>query len=244
MGASISGVAVVTGAGRGIGRAITDRLLADGRAVVAVGRRAETLAAPFADDARVRRAVADVADGPALAAAIEAALRPDEAVAVVVANAGICRTALLEAPDAAAVWRDVLATNLDGAFHTLRAVSPRLRAGARAIVVSSGLGKMGRAGGYAAYAASKHGVLGLVRCLAHDWAPRGVTVNAICPGWVDTEMARADAGDQRAAAEARAPLGRFVSATEVADLVQFLASPAAAAITGQAYNICGGEFGL
>ncbi len=236
-------VAVVTGAGRGIGRAVADRLLRDGCAVVAVGRRAESLEAPFFDDRRVRRVVADVADGPALSAALEAALRPDEAIAAVVANAGICRTALIEAPDAAAVWHDVLATNLDGAFHTLRAVGPRLRAGGRAVVVSSGLGKMGRAGGYAAYAASKHGVLGLVRCLAHDWAPRGITVNAVCPGWVDTEMARADAGDQRAAAEARIPLGRFVHPDEVADLVSFLAGPGAAMITGQAYNLSGGEFG-
>ena len=237
-------VAMVTGAGRGIGRAIVARLLADGWSVIAVGRRVETLAAPWDAEAeraeRVRRRVADVTEIDSLRAALDGAPRLD----AVIANAGICRTARLEDALAWAVWRSVLATNLDGAFLTLQAAGEALGRGGRAVVVSSGLGKQGRAGGYGAYAASKHGLLGLARCLALDWAPRGITVNAVCPGWVDTEMARADVGEDRDAVERALPIGRFVRADEVAALVGFLVSEAGAAITGQAYNIAGGEFTL
>lgn len=173
-------------------------------------------------------------------------------VDVLVANAGVCARARLDDADADDVWANVLGVNLDGAWNTLRAVGPRLGAGGRVVLVSSGLGERGRAG-YAAYCASKHGVLGLVRALAPELAPRGVTVNAVCPGWVDTRMAAADLERsarergttteiERAAAVGAIPIGRFVAAEEVADLIAFLASPGAAAITGQAVSISGGEF--
>ncbi len=128
--------------------------------------------------------------------------------------------------------------NLDGAFHCLRAA--RLREGAAVILLSSALGKVGRAG-YGAYAASKHGMLGLMRSAALELAPR-VRVNAVCPGWVDTAMARADlerSGSKREDVERGIPLGRFVAPDEVASLVAFLAD--ARAITGRAYDITGGE---
>ncbi|MEZ4465674.1 MAG: SDR family oxidoreductase [bacterium] len=110
----------------------------------------------------------------------------------------------------------------------------------------------GRAG-YGAYCAAKHGVLGLVRSAALELAPRGITVNAICPGWVDTPMAQADLGRAsersglpvgalRAEARAGIPLGRFVEPAEVAALVAFLSGPQAAMITGEAWNLSGGEF--
>jgi NAD(P)-dependent dehydrogenase (short-subunit alcohol dehydrogenase family) len=226
--------ALVTGAAGGIGRSLVAAFRAEGYAVVAVARR------PLAPEPGVTPVVADVTD----LAALEAALAPWPHLDVVVANAGVCDTADVDADDAVAVWRRVLAVNLDGVFHTVRAVAGKLDRGGRLVAVSSGLGKLGR-GGYTAYGASKHGVLGLVRSLALEWTPRGVTVNAVCPGWVDTAMARADLDRHRqtyAAVAGTIPVGRFVQPAEVAALCGFLATPAAAAITGQAYNIGGGEF--
>ncbi len=212
--------AVVTGAASGIGAAACEALRGAGYEVVGLGRADLDVS----DEAAVARVFAGLGEIDAL-----------------VASAGVCEQAPLGSDDGLAVWRRVLATNLDGVFHCL--THARLRDGGRVVVISSGLGKVGRAG-MAAYAASKHGVLGVVRCAALEWAPRGVTVNAVCPGWVDTKMARADvarSGRPRAEIDAQIPLGRFVAAEEVAALVAFLTSPAAAAITGQAYTISAGE---
>ncbi len=212
--------AVVTGAAGGIGRATCTALSDAGCEVVGLFREALDVT----DEVAVDRVFADL--GP---------------IDVLVANAGVCEPAAMDAPDAGQVWRRVLSVNLDGVFNCTRAA--RMREGGRVVVVSSGLGKVGRAG-YAAYAAAKHGVLGLMRSLALEWAPRGITVNAVCPGWVDTKMARADvlrSGRPRREITAQIPIGRFVRAEEVAGLVAFLASPEGAAITGQAYNISGGE---
>lgn len=244
--------AVVTGAATGIGRAVSGRLIEAGFRVVGIGRRLEALrGARRSLSAREHEFVireADVRDEQALARALEG-IGP---VRAVVANAGIVRQARLDADDAREVWREVLATNLDGVFNTLHAAAPLLSDCARVVVVSSGLGKLGRAA-FGAYAASKHGVLGLVKCVAKELAPRKITVNAVCPGWVDTDMARADlerfarddAADVRDA-EARVlagiPLGRFVDPSEVASLVGWLVSDEAAAVTGEAFNISGGEF--
>ncbi|MCB9523192.1 MAG: SDR family oxidoreductase [Myxococcales bacterium] len=230
------GFACVTGAAGGIGRATVARLRADGYHVLAVGRTLATL--PTGPG--VTPVVADVTDPEGLAAA----LAPWPALAVVVANAGRCATAEVADAAAPAVWREVLSVNLDGAFHTARVAAPRLGPGGRFVAISSGLGKGGRAG-YTAYGAAKHGVIGLVRSLALEWAPRQITVNAVCPGWVRTAMSAADLahhGWTEAQAAADIPLGRFVEPAEVAALVGFLASPRAAMITGQAYNIGGGEF--
>lgn len=241
---------VVTGATGGIGAACVHRFVAGGWDVVAVGRSAESLtrlAESFPPDRRPLSVALDVGDGDAVAEAL-GGLGPVQAV---VAAAGVCRQARLADADGPAVWRDVLRTNLDGVYHTLRALAPDMPNGGRVVAVSSGLGKLGRPG-YGAYAASKHAVLGLVKCVARELAPRAITVNAVCPGWVDTEMARADldytaetgacpASELRASAEAAIPLGRFVTADEVAALIGWLVSEEAAAITGQAFNISGGE---
>ncbi|MEZ4469288.1 MAG: SDR family NAD(P)-dependent oxidoreductase [bacterium] len=232
-----------------MGRACVESFAAEGRQIFAAGRRPEPLARLRADlGERVVPLALDVGDGPAVRAAF-AGLPPVE---VLVANAGLCATAALDAPEAEDVWRAVLRTNLDGVFHCLRAALPHLVDGGRVIVISSGLGKLGRAG-YGAYCAAKHGVLGLVRSAALELAPRGITVNAICPGWVDTPMAQADLGRAsersglpvgalRAEARAGIPLGRFVEPAEVAALVAFLSGPQAAMITGEAWNLSGGEF--
>jgi 3-hydroxybutyrate dehydrogenase len=132
-----------------------------------------------------------------------------------------------------------------------REVVPLMREASRIVNLSSVLGRFG-VPGYTAYCASKHGVIGFTRALALELAPRGITVNAICPGWVDTEMA-AQGMQQGASATGQTfeqfrdqalgavPLKRIIQPEEVAELVKFLASPAASAITGQTYNICGGQ---
>jgi NAD(P)-dependent dehydrogenase (short-subunit alcohol dehydrogenase family) len=170
----------------------------------------------------------------------------------VVAAAGICETAGLDQDPDDAVWHRVLDVNLNGLFYTLKAAAPHLQSGGRIAIVSSGLGKLGRAR-YHAYTASKHAALGLMKCLSRELAARDITVNAVCPGWVDTRMARRDVelsgvadGISTDAAFAKAvsgiAIGRFVTAEEVASLISYLTSDAAGAITGEAYNISGGEF--
>ncbi len=244
--------ALVTGASRGIGRAIATRLARERREVVAVARREESLGPLLADLGDDARFVVPLALDLADASAIRSALRDLGPVDRLVLNAGVCRQARLGDEDGDAVWREAMAVNLDAAWHVLLAVTPSMPDHGRIVAVSSGLGKLGRAG-YAAYAASKHGLLGLVKSLALELAPRGITVNAVCPGWVETGMAASDleraarisgrtSDAERSRAVERIPLGRFVDPAEVASLVGFLLSDEAAAITGEAYNISGGEF--
>lgn len=141
-------------------------------------------------------------------------------------------------------------TNLDGTFHVTRAALGLLADGARVVNLSSDLGRMGMAA-YSAYCASKHGVIGLTRALALELAPRRITVNAVCPGWVETDMARqgfaeiataiaVDLDQVRQSELMAVPLGRFVTPEEVAALVAFLCSDGAAMITGQALDLSGG----
>jgi NAD(P)-dependent dehydrogenase (short-subunit alcohol dehydrogenase family) len=242
---------VVTGAAGGIGRATVSRLLAEGHEVFAVDLRGDVLdrvAVELDGGDRLKALAVDVTDLEAMTGALEGVGE----LTGVVADAGICRQARLDDPGCDQVWRDVLAVNLDGVWNTFRATVPSLADGGHAVAVSSGLGKLGRPG-YSAYTASKHGVLGLVKCLAKELAPRRITVNGVCPGWVATEMAEADlvrtaeqkgctVDDERKAATAGIPLGRFVEADEVAALICWLLSDDASAITGQAYNISCGEF--
>jgi NAD(P)-dependent dehydrogenase (short-subunit alcohol dehydrogenase family) len=245
-----SKLAVVTGAGSGIGRAVARELVRVGFSVVGLGRRKERLEECAVDVGTDRMEVfsVDVRD----LGALEDVFDSVGPVRALVVNAGVCRRALLTDEGGPEVWREVLDINLTGAYNTLRAGVSKVVDGGRIVTVSSGLGKLGRPG-CSAYAASKHGVLGLTKCVAAELADRGITVNAVCPGWVDTEMARADV--ERAAAQQGVgseeamklavegiPLGRFVSADDVADLVGFLVSDGARSITGQAFNISGGEF--
>lgn len=240
--------ALVTGGGSGIGRAIALMLADAGIEVTICGRRAEALASVEHD--RVHAVVADVTDPVSIARLYEGAVASRGAFDIVIANAG----AALSAPAAKvplADWQAMLDVNLTGAFLTVQPALPNMmRAGrGRIVFVASTAGLRGYA--YVApYVAAKHGVIGLMRALAAETAKSGVTVNAVCPGFAETEMLARSldeiaAKTGRSAAEARAalanPQGGFVTPDEVAAAVQWLVSDAARSVTGQAISVSGGE---
>jgi NAD(P)-dependent dehydrogenase (short-subunit alcohol dehydrogenase family) len=216
--------AIVTGGTRGIGRAIAARLAADGWDVVAAAR--STAALP----AGVRFARCDVADAASVAALFAGLERLD----ALVNNAGFA--------GAEASWHEIVATNLTGTWLCCEAARGLLPENAGRIVnIASVLGLRGAAD-QPAYAAAKHGVIGLTRSLALALAPRGITVNAVCPGWVRTEMAErrfAELGITER--EAGVPQGRIAEPAEVAALVAFLLSPDAGHLTGEAVVLDGGR---
>jgi ketoreductase len=251
-GGRLSGkVAFVTGASRGIGEAISRRFGEEGARVVLAARDAaacERHAAQMRTRGQEALAVAcDVTDRGSVARAVAAAVERFGRIDVVVNDAGAGGATPLDDPNPdESRWDTILATNLTGAFRVIREASPHLSAGGRILNMSSVLGRFGVAG-YSAYAASKHGVIGLTRSLALELAPRQITVNAICPGWVETEMARAgfrrmgSEEEGRAKAAKMAPLGRVIDPEEIASLAVYLASDDARSVTGQAIVIDGGQ---
>ncbi len=245
---------VVTGGGRGIGRAIALACAEPGALVAILGRTATQLESTAAEiRARGARAAAirtDVTDDASVAHAFQVLKGETDRIDVLVNNAGAGGGQPIDTTTIDA-WRRVLDTNVFGAFLVTRLAVPMMGVGGRIINLSSVLGRFG-VPGYTAYCASKHAIIGFTRALALEVARRGMTVNAICPGWVDTEMAESG---MRAGAEAAGisfeqfrdraigavPIQRIIQPEEVASLVRFLASPQASAITGQTYNICGGQ---
>ncbi|MCC6556253.1 MAG: SDR family oxidoreductase [Polyangiaceae bacterium] len=232
----MSGVAFITGGSRGIGRALVDRFKALGFRVAAVALRQ----APEGVDLGLR---ADVSDAAQVRAAIARTVAELGGLDAVINNAGVAGSNSLD-PDASdELWHRILAVNLDGTYHVCKHALPHLPDGrGRILNIASVLGLRG-VPDQTAYCAAKHAVIGLTRSLAQVAAPRGITVNAICPGWVRTEMAAArmrELGVTEAELARSVPLGRFVEPGEVADLAAYLVSGAARNVTGQALLLDGG----
>ncbi|HBK04784.1 MAG TPA: 3-oxoacyl-ACP reductase [Acetobacteraceae bacterium] len=225
--------AVVTGGTKGIGRAVADRMAYEGWEVVVLARHPKPSPHRFV--------ACDVADPVAVKQAFSGLDRVD----ALVNCAGIAGANALDGDDA--LWHAIIGSNLHGTYYCCKAVAPLLPDGSGRIVnIASVLGLRG-VPDQTAYCAAKHGVVGFTRALALALAPRGITVNALCPGWVDTEMAEqryAELGITPQQAAAGVPTGRIASPAEVADAVVWLLRPEARGITGHALPIDGGGLAL
>nr|AKT74293.1 TxnC2 [Streptomyces bottropensis] len=250
-------VAIVTGATSGIGLAVTELLARQGMAVFGCARGAENVRTLVkrlrGEGLEVSATVCDVTSAEQVRAAVADAVAAYGPIGVLVNNAGRNGGGEIAHLDDA-TWWDVIDTNLHGVFRFTREVltsGGMLEAGwGRVINIASTGGKQGVALA-APYSASKHGVVGFTKAVGLELARTGVTVNAVCPGFVETPMAERvrqghaeyyGVGEEeiRSRFEARIPMGRYVSPEEVAGLVGYLTTDAAAAITAQALNVCGG----
>ena len=245
--------ALVTGGGRGIGAAIARMLVEQGAQVTVLGRDAARVEA-FAREVpgRILGLAADIADEEAVSQAFAAARLRFGPLAVLVNNAGQASSAPFGKTDMA-LWQRMIAVNLTGSFLCSRAALPDMLAGGwgRIVNIASTAGLKGYAY-VAAYCAAKHGVVGLTRALAAEVARSGVTVNAVCPGYTDSDLlaqsiANVVAKTGRSAEAARAalasgnPQGRILAPEEIADTVRWLCGADAGSIHGQAIAVCGGE---
>jgi len=246
--------ALVTGAARGIGAEIARRLAADGATLTLLGRNRDALQqlADALPGTGHGIAQADVTDARAIAAAFEQARSARGAIAILVNNAGQAESAPF-AKTSIELWQRMLAVNLTGTFICAQAALPDMLAAGRGRIVNiaSTAGQKGYAY-VSAYVAAKHGVSGLTRSLALEVAAKGVTVNAVCPGYTETDLLRESianvvAKTGRSESEARAdfatgnPQRRIVQPAEVADAVSWLCGDDAGAITGQSISVSGGE---
>ena len=238
-------VALVTGASRGIGRAIAVALGTQGMKVIGTatsGAGAAAIGEALSAFPGSRGLELDVNDGPRLLAAVDGIVKEHGALHVLVNNAGITRDMLsmrMKDED----WDAVLDTNLKAVFRMSRAaIRPMMKQRyGRIVNITSVVGASGNAG-QANYAAAKAGVAGMTRSLARELGSRGITVNCVAPGFIETDMTRDLSESQKAALLAQIPLGRLGQASEIADAVAFLASARAGYITGTELHVNGGMF--
>jgi 3-oxoacyl-[acyl-carrier protein] reductase len=237
-------IALVTGASRGIGQAIADALMQSGAKVIGTATTAEGAAAI---DVRVKanggRGVAlNVTDPKACEDIIDLIVKDFGGIQILVNNAGITRDQLAMRMKSEE-WTDVIDTNLSAVFRLSQAVlRPMMKArSGRIINITSIVGHMGNPG-QANYAAAKAGVSGMTRALAREIGSRNITVNCVAPGFIDTDMTRALSEEQQNALKANIPLARLGTPEDVAQAVAFLASPAAAYITGNTLHVNGGLY--
>jgi 3-oxoacyl-[acyl-carrier protein] reductase len=236
----------VTGGAKGIGRAIVESLAEAGASVAFTYHtsvNAQALVSALEQAGGKALAVAmDVKDRQAVEAGVETVLKTFGGLEILVNNAGVTRDGLLLRMKESD-WDLVLDTNLKGTFHCTQAVARtmvRQRYG-RIINITSVVGAMGSAG-QGNYAASKAGLMGFTKSMARELASRGITVNAVAPGFIETDMTRGLAEERRAYLLAQIPLGRFGGAEEVARCVRFLADPDMGYISGQVIHVNGGMY--
>ncbi|BCM90038.1 3-oxoacyl-[acyl-carrier-protein] reductase FabG [Abditibacteriota bacterium] len=235
-------IAFITGARRGIGRAIALKFAQNGADCILVARSApDELAEEIrALGRRVLPLALDVSDAEAVEATFKTAIKEMGGLDILVNNAGVTHDNLLIRMKLEQ-WRQVIDVNLSGAFYCIKAATrPMLKnEGGRIINISSVIGQMGNAG-QANYAASKAGLLGLTKSVAKELGSRGITVNAIAPGFIVTDMTAELSDEAKGALLGQIPLGTLGQADDVAELALFLASGKARYITGQTFNVDGG----
>ena len=237
-------IALVTGASRGIGAAIADELAAQGATVIGTATSeagAQAIGQRLAAHGGEGR-VLDVTDGTAVEALIESIVKNHAGLSILVNNAGITRDQLLmrmKDED----WQAILDTNLTSVYRTSKAVMRTMMKARRGRIINIGsvVGVTGNPG-QTNYAAAKAGIIAFSKSLAREVGSRGITVNVVAPGFIDTDMTRALSEDQRKSLEGTIALGRLGDASDIAHAVAFLASPAASYITGETLHVNGGMY--